>query len=196
MSSIPLPEAPGASEHPALALADTRVSLPGPVQVDGLDSPEAATAWLRERGLVPPETALLAYCQNQLTGLRETLRQLLEAQGDGRTPSTQAMESLNRALTAAPAAETLSYSPSQGFERVVEHPLTRQVEFAMARIAEDALELLTGEEASLIARCDASPCDRLYLRTHARRHWCSTRCGDRVRAARAYARKHGRAVEA
>ncbi|MDN5704722.1 MAG: hypothetical protein L0K41_03970 [Yaniella sp.] len=27
------------------------------------------------------------------------------------------------------------------------------------------------------------------MRTHARRRWCSTRCGDRVRAARAYARK-------
>jgi len=32
-------------------------------------------------------------------------------------------------------------------------------------------------------------CQRFFLRTHARRQWCSTRCGDRVRAARAYARK-------
>ncbi|WP_404798560.1 CGNR zinc finger domain-containing protein [Streptomyces pristinaespiralis] len=27
------------------------------------------------------------------------------------------------------------------------------------------------------------------MRTHGRRHWCSTRCGDRARAARAYARR-------
>ncbi|MFC4716815.1 CGNR zinc finger domain-containing protein [Glutamicibacter sp. BW77] len=30
--------------------------------------------------------------------------------------------------------------------------------------------------------------------THGRRQWCSTRCGDRVRAARAYARKRENAL--
>ncbi|MDN5936022.1 MAG: CGNR zinc finger domain-containing protein [Nitrosospira sp.] len=30
---------------------------------------------------------------------------------------------------------------------------------------------------------------RFLLKTHGRRQWCSTRCGDRVRAARSYARK-------
>ncbi|MFC7713379.1 CGNR zinc finger domain-containing protein [Nonomuraea recticatena] len=32
------------------------------------------------------------------------------------------------------------------------------------------------------------PCNR-YLLRHGRRHWCSIRCGDRARAARAYARR-------
>ncbi|MHC5560905.1 CGNR zinc finger domain-containing protein (plasmid) [Kocuria sp. U4B] len=32
------------------------------------------------------------------------------------------------------------------------------------------------------------------MRTHGRRQWCSTRCGDRVRAARAYARKQERST--
>ncbi|WP_309816129.1 CGNR zinc finger domain-containing protein [Pseudarthrobacter sulfonivorans] len=33
--------------------------------------------------------------------------------------------------------------------------------------------------------CEAESCGRFFLRTHARRQWSSTRCGDRVRAARA-----------
>jgi predicted RNA-binding Zn ribbon-like protein len=32
---------------------------------------------------------------------------------------------------------------------------------------------------------------RLLLRDHNRRRWCSTACGDRVRAARYYARHKG-----
>ncbi|GAB2883292.1 hypothetical protein GCM10022245_18400 [Streptomyces mayteni] len=43
--------------------------------------------------------------------------------------------------------------------------------------------------ADLLAACGSAPCDRFLLRTHGRRHWCSTRCGDRARAARAYARR-------
>ncbi|WP_144791665.1 ABATE domain-containing protein [Kocuria palustris] len=196
MSPIPLPPAPGAADHIALALADSRVTLPGDQVADELDSPEAATAWLRQRELVPADTALLSYCQHQLTGLRAELRELLVAQAEGRAPSARALRAVNSALTAAPAAATLGHDPGRGYHRALEHPVTRQVEFAMARIAEDAVALLTGEAREQIDRCDATPCDRLYLRTHARRHWCSTRCGDRVRAARAYARKHGRAVGA
>ncbi|MFI6014956.1 CGNR zinc finger domain-containing protein [Streptomyces sp. NPDC051243] len=37
-------------------------------------------------------------------------------------------------------------------------------------------------------RAAPPPCNR-YLFRHGRRHWCSTRCGDRARAARAYARR-------
>ena len=48
-------------------------------------------------------------------------------------------------------------------------------------------------QADPVAQCEATSCDRFLLRTHARRCWCSTRCGDRVRAARAYARKLERA---
>ncbi|WP_344969397.1 CGNR zinc finger domain-containing protein [Streptosporangium fragile] len=35
--------------------------------------------------------------------------------------------------------------------------------------------------------CGSPPCNR-YLLRHGR-HWCSVRCGDRARAARAYARR-------
>ncbi|WP_343958895.1 CGNR zinc finger domain-containing protein [Yaniella flava] len=63
-------------------------------------------------------------------------------------------------------------------------------------VSDDAAALLTGEHSDLLTQCESAPCDRFYVRTHARRRWCSTRCGDRVRAARAYARKQQSATPA
>lgn len=195
MSTIPLPPAPGADEHVSIALLGTRVTLPGERVVDELDSPEAATRWLVERDLVPESTELLEYCQGRLAELRGTLRMLFSAQVEGVAPSAEVLEEVNRALTRVPSALLLRHDGDRGLHRVTAHPVTKLVEHAMAQIAEDGAALLTGESAGMVARCAAPPCDRFLLRTHARRHWCSTRCGDRVRASRAYARKQGVAVQ-
>lgn len=193
MPKIPLPPAPGADEHVSLALLNSAAPLPGGHRVDELGTPEEATDWLISHGLVPAGTALLAYCQNQLAGLRNDLRLLFAAQVQGEAPPQRALDGVNRALAQVPSAPLLHHEPDGGFRRTPAHPVTQLVEHAMAQIAEDAATLLTGDDASRIARCEASPCDRFLLRTHARRQWCSTRCGDRVRAARAYARRQGRA---
>lgn len=191
MSTSPLPPAPGADEHVSLALADSLVTLPGGHQGDELDSPAAATRWLIERDLVPESTELLEYCQSRLAGLRAALRSLFSAQVEGIAPEEGALDAVNRALIRVPSAPLLRYDADRGLHRVPGHPVTRLVEHAMAQIAEDAAALLTGESAAAVARCAATPCDRFLLRTHARRHWCCTRCGDRVRASRAYARRQG-----
>lgn len=192
VSAIPLPPAPGTAEHVSLALADSAVTLPGGRREDELDSPAAATAWLVQRDLVPASTALLEYCQSRLTGLRHELRALLDAHVDGAAPDGAVLDRLNRVLTQVPSAHLLRFDAEHGLHREPAHPVTRLVEHAMAQIVEDAAVLLTGEEAPAVARCEAPPCDRFLLRTHARRHWCSTRCGDRVRAARAYERRRAR----
>jgi predicted RNA-binding Zn ribbon-like protein len=62
------------------------------------------------------------------------------------------------------------------------------VDAALARVASDAVDLLTGPDAATLTACGAPGCIRFYLRIHAVRQWYSTRCGDRVRAARHYAR--------
>ena len=188
---IALPPAPGADEHVALALANSLVTLPGD-RVDELGSPEEATAWLVSHALAPTETTLLAYCQSRLTELRNDVRALLSAHVDGTAPPPDVLAGVNRALTKVPSAPLLWHDAERGLHRAPEHPVTQLVEHAMAQIAEDAAELVTGDQVKRIARCEAAPCDRFLLRTHARRQWCSTRCGDRVRAARAYARKRDR----
>ncbi|PPF87522.1 hypothetical protein C5E07_16405 [Pseudoclavibacter sp. RFBJ3] len=192
MTSTPLPAAPGETLHTSLALANSAVTLTSGQHFDELGNPQEATTWLIDHGLVPSNTALLSYCQQQLTGLRETLRIVFSAQVEGQTPAVHALEHLNTTMTAAPGISALRFSPGNGFARESVHPVSRLVEHAMSQLADDAAKLLSGDQAQLLAQCAAAPCDRFLLRTHARRHWCSIRCGDRVRAARAYARKnHG-----
>lgn len=172
----------------SLALANTVVTLPDGHE-DSLASPEASTRWLVEHQLVPDDTQLLPYCQNQLTGLRVQLRAVFMAKVHGVPPTAGVLESINHSMQKISSAPELQYNAQQGFYRRHTQRVTQLVEYAMALISDDAAELLTGNHGQLLAQCEAEPCDRFYVRTHARRRWCSTRCGDRVRAARAYARK-------
>ena len=172
-----------------MALANSIVTLPGGQRVDEINTPENATAWLVMHDLAPVGTGLLAYCQLRLTDLRENVRRVLESRADGVAPDAESLGGINRALSAVPSAALLHYDPAKGLLRVQSHPTTQLVDHAMAHIAEDAAALLTGPDAPRLARCASTPCDRFMIRTHARRQWCSERCGARQRANRAYARK-------
>ncbi|MGP9783111.1 hypothetical protein CQ010_06095 [Arthrobacter sp. MYb211] len=195
MSEALLPPAPGTQKHLSLDLVNSVLHLPGGKIVDELDSPEETTAWLKRRELVDEDAALQSYCQNRLSGLRADLREAFSMSAAQQPFDPQILERLNKALTAAPHIPLLRYSPDNGFYRSTEHPVTRLVEYAMSVITEDAATLLASEESALLAQCEAEPCQRFLLRTHGRRQWCSTRCGDRVRAARAYARKREKALK-
>ncbi|GAA1936618.1 CGNR zinc finger domain-containing protein [Kitasatospora viridis] len=184
----PLPPAPGSAQHVALAFANTLLALPaGPV--DLLDSPDAAVHWLRAHDLATDDAVLYEYCAGRLRELRSQLRALLSACVEGTPAPPAALQAVNTALTTAPSAALLRWDETRGLHRAPAHPADRAAEHAMAAVAADAAELLTGPDAELMVRCAATPCTRYLLRTHAARHWCSTRCGDRVRAARAYARR-------
>ena len=193
MTKVPLPPAPGTAEHPCLALANSIVTLPGGQRVDELSSPENATGWLVMHELAPVDTGLLAYCQLQLTDLRGAIRRVLESHTEGLAPDPVALDGINCALIAVPSAALLGYGSGGGLLRVPSHPVTQLVDHAMAQIAEDAAALLTGPDAQRVAQCASTPCDRFMVRTHARRQWCSERCGARQRANRAYARKQDKA---
>ncbi|RGE20398.1 hypothetical protein D1J51_09475 [Leucobacter sp. wl10] len=189
MSEMPFPRSPGAREHISIDLVNSVLEFPGGKTSDALETPEAATAWLIERGLLGEGAVLRSYCRNRLVGLRRDLRDAFTAVVSGTIVDPRVLDGINAALTAAPHISTLHFGREEGFFRSLEHPTTRLVEHAMSVIAEDAAALLSGGEIGLLARCEAEPCTRFLLRTHGRRQWCSTRCGDRVRAARAYARK-------
>jgi predicted RNA-binding Zn ribbon-like protein len=62
------------------------------------------------------------------------------------------------------------------------------VPLARALIAADAIDLVTSPAHVDLMACPAPGCVRLLLRGHPRRPWCSTGCGDRVRARRYYHR--------
>ncbi|MFF9771757.1 ABATE domain-containing protein [Streptomyces sp. NPDC014636] len=184
----PLPPVPGAAQHPALDLANTALTLPGGQSADLLGTPSAARHWLVARGLAPDAADLRESCAGRLRALREQVRALLAARIDGHPAPAEALAALNDALSLAPAASLLHWSPDRGLYRAAAHPTTQLVEHALAALAADAADLLTGPDAERLTACGSPPCNR-YLLRHGRRHWCSTRCGDRARAARAYARR-------
>lgn len=184
----PPPPAPGVEQYPALDFANSAPALPGGQFLDLLGTPEAADQWLTERGLAPADAGLREVCAARLRSLREQIRALLASRVDGHVAPPSALSAVNDALTRAPAASLLCWDQTHGLHRAASHPTTQILDHALAVLAANAADLLTGPDAERLAACGSAPCNRYLLRT-GRRHWCSTRCGDRARAARAYARR-------
>ncbi|MET9079155.1 ABATE domain-containing protein [Streptomyces sp. NPDC004232] len=189
-----LPPAQGEEEHISLALANSSITLPGGHTVDLLATPAQANHWLTARGLAPVDAGMLEMCTTQLRSLREQIRSLLASRTAGLPALPAAVTAVNDAMTRVPTAPLLHWDDQRGPYRATPHPTTAIVEHALAALAADAAELLTGPDADRLTACGSTPCNR-YLLRHGRRHWCSTRCGDRARAARAYARRARSGVE-
>ncbi|MFF7096323.1 ABATE domain-containing protein [Streptomyces rubradiris] len=186
-----LPPAPGADRYRSLDFADTAATLPAGHSYDLLAAPESAMRWLAAHDLTTPDVQLYEVCAQRMRTLRAHIRALFAARVDTTTPPEESLRAVNEALTAVPTAPLLAWDGAQGLRRVQAHPTDQAVNHALATLAADAADLLTGPDADILAACGSAPCDRFLLRTHGRRHWCSTRCGDRARAARAYARRSG-----
>jgi predicted RNA-binding Zn ribbon-like protein len=177
--------APGEAAHPALALVNSRRNESG-VQLDDLATPAGLGAWLREQGLARDarvDGAALAAVRE----LRGAVRELLEARIERRAPDQAAVETVNAAAAAAPSARRLIWTDAST-PRKERHSLTSGLPLAYAVLAADAIDLVTGSDHANLLACGAPGCVRLLLRDHPRRQWCSTRCGDRVRARRYYQR--------
>ncbi|MGI5291969.1 CGNR zinc finger domain-containing protein [Nonomuraea polychroma] len=189
MTAAPgLPPAPGAEQYPSLALANSAIALPGGHFVDVLGTPAAANQWLTERGLAPVDVGMREMCAAQLRSLREQIRALFASRVDNLPALPAALAAVNDAMTRVPTAPLLQWDDKNGPYRATPHPTTEIVDHALATLAADAANLLTSPDAERLTACGSAPCNR-YLLRHGRRHWCSTRCGDRARAARAYARR-------
>ncbi|AEW94985.1 MULTISPECIES: CGNR zinc finger domain-containing protein [Streptomycetaceae] len=182
---VALPPAPGADRHLSLDFADSVATLPGDQGYDLLAVPDSAVRWLADHDLAQPDVEMHAVCAQRMRTLREHVRALFAAHVEGIVPPDRSVRALNEALTRVPAVPTLAWDAAQGAHRVQPHPTSQAVDHAFALLAADAADLLTGPDADRLAACGAPSCDRFLVRTHGRRHWCSTRCGDRVRAARA-----------
>ncbi|WP_200839993.1 CGNR zinc finger domain-containing protein [Streptomyces sp. NBC_00080] len=188
MEEAALPSAPGEDEHPALALANSAVALPGGHRADLLGTPAQAEQWLARRDLAPADAGLAEMCAAQLRSLREQVRSLLASRVAALPALPAALTAVNDAMTRVPTMSLLLWDGKTGPYRATPHPTTAIVEHALAVIAADAADLLTSPDAARLTACASPPCNRFLLK-HGRRQWCSTRCGDRARAARAYARR-------
>ncbi|MEU0056092.1 CGNR zinc finger domain-containing protein [Streptomyces sp. NPDC006334] len=183
-----VPPAQGEADHLSLALANSAMAMPGGHTIDLLGTPAQANHWLTERGLAPVDAGMREMCASQLRSLREQIRSLFASRTAGLPALPAAISAINDAMTRVPTAPLLQWDDSTGLYRATPHPTTAIVDHALATLATDAADLLTGPDAQRLTACGSPPCNR-YLLRHGRRHWCSTRCGDRARAARAYARR-------
>jgi predicted RNA-binding Zn ribbon-like protein len=71
-------------------------------------------------------------------------------------------------------------------------PGVSPVTAGLAGVAEDAIQLLAGDDAASLRACYAPGCVLYFVKTHPRRQWCSVACGNRARAARHYQRSKTR----
>lgn len=189
-----LPPAPGAEEYPALDLANSAIALPGGQLIDLLGTPAGANQWLVDHNLAPVDAGLQEICAARIRSLREHVRALLAAQVDGQPAPAAALAAVNDTLSRVPTASPLGWDSVRGMHRTAPHPIDQLVDQALGILAANAADLLTGPDAERLTACPSSPCNR-YLLCAGRRHWCSVRCGDRARAARAYARRAGGATD-
>jgi predicted RNA-binding Zn ribbon-like protein len=182
--------APGEEFSAALALVNTRL-LAGGEPADLIASAPRAGAWLAGRGLLPAGAGVGDDDAARLRALREVIRTLFAARAAGAVPAADVVAAFNRALALTPVVAALN--GDEAGPRRDQAPLAPApdlVGVALTRLAADALTVLTSADGRLPAPCGAHGCIRWFLRTHAARQWCSDRCGDRVRAARHYARRH------
>ncbi len=119
-----------------------------------------------------------------------TLRDALRTLGGvvtGRTVDrrtvTAAVRDLNSAAAGAPAP---GVRLREGRLEAVAPP-GRPADVVRTSVAAEAVPLLTAGDRRLQA-CGAPGCVLFFVRNHPRQEWCSTTCGNRVRAARHYRR--------
>ncbi|MEV2274768.1 ABATE domain-containing protein [Nocardiopsis sp. NPDC049922] len=189
-------DVPARGEHPAIDLVNTvfvRGGRRGRL-VDSLAGPGRLGAWLDEHaavlGLSAPSTvdegpegerALASF-----VALRDALRRIATAAVAGTEAAPEDVAAVNGAARAT--ADWVELPPAGYGPPVHRTDAADPVRAAHSRVARAAVGLLTGPDRELLRSCPAPGCVRFYLRTHPRRAWCSTACGNRVRVAR-----HGRA---
>ncbi|WP_043633063.1 CGNR zinc finger domain-containing protein [Nonomuraea candida] len=183
-----LPPAPGAAEYLALDFVNSAIALPGGQFIDLLGTPGGTNRWLTERGLAPAGAGVQEMCAAQLRSLREHVRALFAARVAGLPALPAALSAVNDAMSRTSTAALLYWDEKHGPYRATPCPTNEILDHALATLAANTADLLTGPDAERLTACGSAPCNR-YLLRHGRRHWCSIRCGDRARAARAYARR-------
>jgi predicted RNA-binding Zn ribbon-like protein len=156
--------------------------------IERLTSPARLAEWLARCQLTPsepPSAADLTHARE----LRETLRSLALAAVSGTPAPADAVDDAARGGAVADAAR---WAAGASRLRLVGGQLRREppvtTDEALARIARQALEQLTGVERDQLVSCAEQDCRWVFLDPTGRRRWCpSPACASRgrVRALRA-----------
>jgi predicted RNA-binding Zn ribbon-like protein len=162
---------------------------------DSLDSAAALVEWLVVTGLAAPTTRVTRAGLTSARRLRDALRRLAaEATGDDRAAAASPLTA-STALAEINALILTTHVPpalvceGDGFA-MSQASAGGVLPVALATVALHSLPLLVGP--SPLRACPAPGCVLYFVQDHPRRAWCSDGCGNRVRAARHYARSRER----
>ncbi|MFF0410331.1 CGNR zinc finger domain-containing protein [Kitasatospora sp. NPDC004745] len=183
--------APLLGEPLPIELANATYAVRGRL-VDGLQTVEHAAAWFRdnrERFAEPCTDAdLLEVGAGELhatRALRDAIRALAGVAVRGGEAPSDAVAEVNRRVRAAARWRELSWGERPS---ALARSATPPVTTALAEIAQQAVDLFTGDQAADLRACQAPGCVLYFVKNHPRREWCSAGCGTRARAARHYER--------
>lgn len=180
--------APTPGERSSVALALVNTLLVGSSgELDLLSGPSVMRAWLDDHAVRSPVRVRRVDVE-RLGRLRAGVLDVFAARTENRTADPSSVRLINAAAAGAPGAAQLRWTDT-GPVRTWHGGRPASADAALAVIATDAIDVVTGPRGTLLRRCEAHGCVRWFLREHARRRWCCTTCGDRVRAARHYQRR-------
>jgi predicted RNA-binding Zn ribbon-like protein len=144
-------------------------------QNDALASPALLREWLRQHGLEPTGSV----DENDLAAARE-LREALHRTAVAALRDEAPAAADRRLIADALAADRPLRLGSRGAGLAVARPAT--VAEALARLARDAVQDLTGAHREQLHACGDDSCSGIFLDTTGRRRWCSDQtCGNRLR---------------
>jgi predicted RNA-binding Zn ribbon-like protein len=186
---------PGPVRHEPLAveLHNTLYAARGGL-IDGLETPEDLGAWIDALAhrLPTPAGEVDAGRRPEFLALRGAVREALHAALGGRPVPAGALEALNEAAARAPVSPHAVEQPDGELRAVARYHAADATDVALAAIAADAIDLLSGPAREDLRACTAPSCVLMFSKDHPRRTWCSASCGNRARQARHYERSRRR----
>jgi len=171
-----------------LDLMSTLSGRDSAVPVERLSDAGSVGAWLLAVGLARRRVAVSDDDVRRARDLRAAVSDVVHAAMADRTPSPAPVRAVNR------AAEV----PVPPARLVVRGPRLRRADAglgvaeALALVARDAIDLVTGPQVHRLRECAAPDCSGIFVDASRgrRRRWCSTaRCGNRTRVATHRARR-------
>ncbi|MEV6105962.1 CGNR zinc finger domain-containing protein [Streptomyces sp. NPDC051940] len=168
--------------HPALDFAAT-LRARRSTRFEMFVTPERLNAWYLESALVDTITPADEDDVTQAKALREALYRLITARRLGEDFDREALGVVNSAARKTPATPQLTMTGRH---------TDATPEQALATVARQAVELLSGPDVPLLKECGNPECTRVYVdRSRGmRRNWCGMEsCGNKIKAAAYRARK-------
>ncbi|MFB7532559.1 CGNR zinc finger domain-containing protein [Streptomyces sp. NPDC056178] len=168
--------------HPVLDFAAT-LRARRSIRFEMFATPDRLNAWYLESGLVDTITPGQESDVREAIAVREAVYRLVTNRRLGEDFDREALAVLNAAARRAPATPQLT--------RAGRHTDATPGQ-ALATVARQAVELLSGPDVPLLKECGNPECTRVYIdRSRGmRRQWCGMEsCGNKIKAAAYRARK-------